>query len=274
MKDTLARNLARFRKEKGYTQEELARQLGISSQAVSKWETGHSLPDITLLPALAELLETGTDALLGYQSGRTAVSIYEDAYRITKDYYWGTVPNAICYRVLETMPPDRRLRLLDIGCGEGRDSVFFARNGYDVTAFDISEAGVEKTRKLAVAAGVPLRVFRADIRDFRLEEPFDILFSSGVFNYIPPDLRQEILGNYREHTRPGGLHVFNAFVEKPFIGPPPEKEDNAHPWYSGELIRHYRDWQIHESNEIIFDCNSMGIPHQHAMVQMIAEKVL
>ncbi|WP_286119110.1 class I SAM-dependent methyltransferase [Thermoactinomyces sp. DSM 45891] len=58
-------------------------------------------------------------------------------------------------------------KLLDIGCGEGRNAVFFARNGYDVTAFDISDAGIEKTKRLADHVGVEVNVFKADLLDFR-----------------------------------------------------------------------------------------------------------
>jgi len=50
-------------------------------------------------------------------------------------YYWGLRPLLICYEVLKKLPPERPLRLLDIGCGEGRNAIFFARNGYEVTAF-------------------------------------------------------------------------------------------------------------------------------------------
>lgn len=52
MEIRLCDNIVRFRKSKGYTQEELAKKLNISSQAVSKWENAQSLPDIALLPAL------------------------------------------------------------------------------------------------------------------------------------------------------------------------------------------------------------------------------
>lgn len=58
MKITLAENIARFRKAHGYTQEELAGKLHISSQAVSKWENAQSMPDISLLPGLAGALFT------------------------------------------------------------------------------------------------------------------------------------------------------------------------------------------------------------------------
>ncbi|MBO8172815.1 MAG: helix-turn-helix domain-containing protein [Bacillaceae bacterium] len=272
MKEKLARNINRYRKERGLTQEELAQRLGLSFQAVSKWENAQTMPDISLLPELSRALQVSIDRLLGYVSQDKPITIYEEEYK-TQDYYWGTEPNKACYQVLQAMPPTRHLKLLDIGCGEGKDAVFFARNGYDVTAFDISDAGIEKTKRLADQIGVHVNVFKADILDFRLDSHFDILFSSGVLHYIKPDLRKEIFDNYKQFTNPNGLHVFNVFVDKPFIAPPPEKEPNAYKWYSGELLSHYQDWLIKDSSEVVFDCNSSGIPHKHAMTTMMAQKV-
>lgn len=54
-----------FRKRKGLTQEELARALGVTNQAVSKWESAQCCPDIQLLPDLAQILGVSTDMLLG-----------------------------------------------------------------------------------------------------------------------------------------------------------------------------------------------------------------
>jgi tellurite methyltransferase len=272
LKERLAKNISIYRKEKGFTQEELAKQLGVSFQAVSKWENAQTMPDIALLPRLSSLLEVSVDKLLGYAFQDKPVSIYEEAYK-TDTYYWGTVPNSACYQVMQLMPPVKRLKLLDVGSGEGKDAVFFARNGYDVTAFDISDAGIEKTKRLADQIGVPIRVFKADLLDFRLDEHFDIIFSSGVLHYIKPEFREEIFENYKRFTNPNGLHVLNVFVHKPFIAPPPEKEPNAYKWRSGELLGYYHDWLIKESSEVVFDCNSSGIPHQHAMTKMIAQKV-
>lgn len=272
LKETLARNIVRYRKERGLTQEELAARLGLSFQAVSKWENAQSLPELSLLPQLSATLQVGIDKLLGYLSYDKAVTVYEEEYK-TPDYIWGLEPNSACYQVLQLMPPTRRLKLLDIGCGEGKDAVFFARNGYDVTAFDITDAGISKTKRLAEKTGVHVNVFKADIMDFRLDSGFDVLYSSGVLHYIKPDFRDEIFDNHKRFTNENGLHVFNVFVHKPFIAPPPEKETNAHKWHSGELIGHYRDWFLHESSEVVFDCNSSGVPHQHAMTKLIARKV-
>lgn len=68
MKETIGNRIQKFRKEKGLTQEELAAKLGLSSQAVSKWENDASCPDISLLPQLCDLLGITADELL---SGRT-----------------------------------------------------------------------------------------------------------------------------------------------------------------------------------------------------------
>lgn len=64
MNETTGNRIQKFRKEKGLTQEELAAQLGVSSQAVSKWENDASCPDISLLPQLCRILGITTDELL------------------------------------------------------------------------------------------------------------------------------------------------------------------------------------------------------------------
>ena len=64
MNETIGNRISKYRKEKGLTQEELAGKLGVSSQAVSKWENDASCPDISLLPQLCKLLGITTDELL------------------------------------------------------------------------------------------------------------------------------------------------------------------------------------------------------------------
>ena len=64
-KETLGKRIAALRKAKGYTQEQLAEKVGVSAQAVSKWENDISCPDITLLPLLADLFGVSVDELLG-----------------------------------------------------------------------------------------------------------------------------------------------------------------------------------------------------------------
>ena len=61
----IAANLTRLRNEKGVTQDDVAKALGVSNKTVSKWENGISSPDLAMLIALAEYYRVSTDALLG-----------------------------------------------------------------------------------------------------------------------------------------------------------------------------------------------------------------
>lgn len=65
MEQTIGKRIASLRKRKHMTQEQLAEQVGVSAQAVSKWENDLSCPDINLLPKLAEVFGVTTDNLLG-----------------------------------------------------------------------------------------------------------------------------------------------------------------------------------------------------------------
>ncbi len=68
MEYTLGKRIAENRKRLGLTQDALAEKLGVTAQAVSKWENDQSCPDITMLPKLAEIFGVSTDELLGRQA--------------------------------------------------------------------------------------------------------------------------------------------------------------------------------------------------------------
>ena len=65
MEETLGKRIASHRKQLKLTQDQLAEQLGVTAQAVSKWENDLSCPDIGILPRLAAIFDTSIDALLG-----------------------------------------------------------------------------------------------------------------------------------------------------------------------------------------------------------------
>ena len=76
MNTTLGKRIAALRREKGLKQDELAEKLGVSAQAVSKWENDQTCPDISLLPLLAKTLGVTVDELLsGKQESAPAVQI-------------------------------------------------------------------------------------------------------------------------------------------------------------------------------------------------------
>ena len=80
---SIGQNIKKYRKEKGYTQRELADLIGVSVQAVSKWETDTGAPDISQVVPLASALDISTDALFDYEHYTKP----EDFEELRKDYH-------------------------------------------------------------------------------------------------------------------------------------------------------------------------------------------
>ena len=104
MNTTLGKRIAALRHEKGLKQDELAEKLGVSAQAVSKWENDQTCPDISLLPLLAKTLGVSVDELLsGKQENAPAVQIVPASER--KDI------NDMMLRIVMKSADNDRLRI-------------------------------------------------------------------------------------------------------------------------------------------------------------------
>lgn len=198
-------------------------------------------------------------------------TIYNERYK-RDQLYWGMAPSAMCYKTLSLLPPKKPLKVLDLGCGEGQDAIFFARNGYEVTAFDLSPVGIDKAVSRAKSLNLNIQFFVADVSEFQPKETYDIVFSSGVLQYVPPEKRRELINTFKKNTNPDGIHVLHTFVGKPFVKIAPDAEANEVLWTSGEILTYYHDWFIEDFAEEIKGCMSSGVAHEHAHNRIFARK--
>jgi len=190
------------------------------------------------------------------------------------EYYWGKEPTVTCRLFLDKIKLKKNgiRSLLDLGCGEGRDAVHFARHEYDVTGVDISKNGLAKTDLLAKEFQVSINTIEADIKKYQLKKLYDVIFSSGTLHYLPPKKRKERFEHLKKMTKISGYNAFSVFVEKPFIAKAPDAEKEVFLFQSGELMSYYHDWEIIYITEEIHDCNSGGVEHKHAANRIIARK--
>ncbi|MFM1651478.1 methyltransferase domain-containing protein [Brevibacillus sp. B_LB10_24] len=193
---------------------------------------------------------------------------------LQEEYYWGVEPSRLAEKILDTIPEDRRknMKIVDLGAGEGRDSVFLARAGFELIAVDIAPAGLAKAERLAAKQNTGIKTVEADINDFAWKEPVDLVYSIGALQYIEPQNRSRQFSRFKERTLPGGLHVLFAFVDHPDVDLPPDWGKNEYLYKRTELQGYYADWDIIEQEEVVFDCNSSNIPHRHAASTIIARK--
>lgn len=91
LQERFGAKLAECRRSKGFTQEELANRLGVTPQALSKWEKGLSSPDVTMVCAICELLDISADYLLEVSAGK----ITEDGNLKVQDKIWQNLRNSL-----------------------------------------------------------------------------------------------------------------------------------------------------------------------------------
>ncbi len=148
---------------------------------------------------------------------------YDEAYG-GEAYRFGEEPDSIAVRLAELLPPGATI--VDYGCGEGRNAVYWAENGFAVTGFDISEEGLEKARRLARKKGVPehlLSVHKASV--FEPELPDGIMYDAIACLYvldcvfpqrtdpIKADVIEPVIKGMKERTKAGG-YVAIAFAPR------------------------------------------------------------
>ncbi len=108
---------------------------------------------------------------------------------------------------------DAPLRVLDLGCGQGRDAIMIARQGHHVTGVDLSEIGIAQLQQDAAAEGLDIEARVGDVLDFRSRRKFDVCVLDRVLHLLLDDgERRACLDLAARLTRVGG-HVL--VVETP-----------------------------------------------------------
>ena len=198
---------------------------------------------------------------------------YEKWYE-GENYYWGLEPGEFLDELIRLCPPLSDRTVLDIGCGEGKDAVYMAKNGYCVSAFDLTDNGIRKTLALAEINKVKINAYVDDINTFDTKDQFDIIYSTGTVQYLFEQNKKIFFDKINRITKPNGIVYFNVFVEKTFLELPPDWDIEEKMWSSGELFTFFPDWKVEHIDEVIFEDRSGGIPHYHCMDTIICRKMV
>jgi len=102
---------------------------------------------------------------------------------------------------------------LDLGCGEGRYSLFLAQKGCCVHAVDRSAAGIAKLKKAAEHNHLPIAAEVLDIDGFRFQDrQFDIVVAATVLDHLSDDLRHRTVSGIKKALKPAGILYANVFT--------------------------------------------------------------
>lgn len=99
----------------------------------------------------------------------------------------------------------RRGTLLDLGCGQGRDSIFLASLGYQVTAVDSSKVGINQMIKKAQTMGLEIDGIVNDIQNLKLQRKFDVILFDMLLHGFEDSTQLELLGKYSNYLNQDGI---------------------------------------------------------------------
>ena len=138
------------------------------------------------------------------------------------EYIFGTEPNDFLKENFQKIPAGGKV--LCLAEGEGRNAVFLAEQGYQVTAMDMSEVGLNKALKLAQDRGVQITTQVADLADYDFGEwQWDSIVS--IWAHLPEAVRQHVHAQIVPALKPNGMFILEAYTEQQLtmdaVGGPP-----------------------------------------------------
>ncbi|MDE5892735.1 MAG: methyltransferase domain-containing protein [Acetatifactor sp.] len=215
--------IAELRRQRGISQQQLAEQVGVTFQTVSKWETCTTMPDITMLPVLAGYFQVSVDQLLGLQplQGEEYLPVESGTrgyWEERADYLLRTRKTMInqdyiAFLVERVWQIQEPVKVLDCGCGLG----FLASmlmpalpSGSAYHGVDLSQNLIAEGRQLLgqagwVASSGQITMECGDFLESEICNDYDLVICQAVLRHIGQPIK--FLEKMRQACRPGGLVV-------------------------------------------------------------------
>jgi len=187
------------------------------------------------------------------------------------DYVFGTAPNAFLAANAARLKAGQRA--LCVADGEGRNSVWLAEQGLDVTAFDFSPIGLDKARRLAATRGVSVQYELASVYDWSWPVAvFDVVAAIFV-QFADPPMRTFMFERMARALKPGGLLLVEGYTPKQLqygTGGPKQVDQ----LYTERLLREsFRGFDVLELREYEAELDE-GSRHRgmSAVIDLVARK--
>jgi len=175
------------------------------------------------------------------------VEWFLEFYCEPKDYFPKKYnSNPVHSEVLEAMESLSPGKALDLGCGQGRNALFLAQHGFEVTAVDQNELALEILQSIVEQEDLEMTVGLYDINSANLKQSYDLIVSTVVLMFLQADRIPEIIRNMQDQTNPGGYNLIVCAMDTEDY---PCQVPFSFTFKEGELADYYKDWELVKYNE-------------------------
>ncbi len=175
------------------------------------------------------------------------VTAFWDA-RYARGPVYGSEPTSIAHRLVPLLRVHKVRRLLEAGCGSGRDALFYARAGFEVTGTDISEQALRWARQRAAAEGIGASFVLDDLVETGLPVGFDAAIAVHLVHLQLDDGRRAMMNQLWRLTRDAGLIVLVNYStrEAGFDGWQRHAEPNTRIDPNGKLVHFFTEEDLRD----------------------------
>ena len=175
------------------------------------------------------------------------VEWFLEFYCEPKDYFPKKYnSNPVHSEVLEAMESLSPGKALDLGCGQGRNALFLAQHGFEVTAVDQNELALEILQSIVEQEDLEMTVGLYDINSANLKQSYDLIVSTVVLMFLQADRIPAIIRNMQDQTIPGGYNLIVCAMDTEDY---PCQVPFSFTFKEGELADYYKDWELIKYNE-------------------------
>ena len=175
------------------------------------------------------------------------VEWFLEFYCEPKDYFPKKYnSNPFHSEVLEAMESLSPGKALDLGCGQGRNALFLAQHGFEVTAVDQNELALEILQSIVEQEDLEMTVGLYDINSANLKQSYDLIVSTVVLMFLQADRIPAIIRNMQDQTNPGGYNLIVCAMDTEDY---PCQVPFSFTFKEGELADYYKDWELVKYNE-------------------------
>lgn len=149
-----------------------------------------------------------------------------------------------CPEVLKIIPklsPDSNI--LDIACGDGRNSLYLSKLGFNVDAFDLSENGISKIKVLNKRHNCNVNCWVQNIEDFTFSKDYDLIMCHGLLQFIKPANIPQLINSCKNHTAQNGFNIFAVFNHNSKLSNELIKMV-TYLFKENELSNYYQNWNL------------------------------
>ncbi|MBD7963731.1 class I SAM-dependent methyltransferase [Fictibacillus sp. Sa2CUA10] len=199
-------------------------------------------------------------------------SFYEDRKKKVPFFVDAPDENLVEYIERGLLKPGR---VLELGCGPGRNAIFLAQCGFEVDAVDLSSEGLEWARERAMEKGVDVKFIQGSIFEMDLpHKEYDLIYDSGCFHHVPPHRRVSYLHLLNNCLKVGGHFAITCFdavgmgLDIPDMDVYKGRSMQGGLGYTFERMREvfsdFEEVELRKMNEISQPADTFGLPFLNA----------